>query len=152
MRLYYVLAGLIGLGLATGVVRGLGLRFNLTSSLRVGIYRVSVEPPARGSIVHVCLSREVAEFARSRGYLGPGRCPSGVRPLEKVVLAVEGELVSLERDEIRVNGRAIPNSSTVLEDSRGRALPHYPWGDHRIGSKEIWLFSPHLRNAYDVRY
>jgi conjugative transfer signal peptidase TraF len=152
MKLSHVLAGLIGVSLAVGLLRPIGIRFNLTASLPLGIYRVSAEPPARGSIVHVCLSRDVAEFAQARGYLGPGRCPSGVRPLGKIVLAAEGDLVTLERDAILVNGEVIENSSTLSTDSRGRPLPHYEWGDHRIASEGLWLFSPYHRYAYDSRY
>lgn len=152
MKPHHVLAGLIGLGLAFGFLRAIGLRFNLTSSLPLGVYRVTSDPPRRGSIVHVCLARDVAEFARARGYLGPGRCLSGVRPLGKVVLAVEGDVVTLEQDKIRVNGIAVPNSSTLSEDSQGRALQHRAWGEHRLGPGELWLFSPYHRNAYDSRY
>jgi conjugative transfer signal peptidase TraF len=152
MKLRHVLAGLTGLGLAVGVARGLGLRFNLTSSLPLGIYRVTDEAPSVGSIVHVCLSPGITDFARARGYLGPGRCPSGARPLGKIVFGTEGDLVTLERDEIRVNGIALPNSETLSKDSHSRVLPHFAWGEHRIGPRELWLFSPYHRNAYDSRY
>lgn len=129
-----------------------GLRFNLTASLPIGVYRVTDDPPGRGSIVYVCLPIEVAEFARDRGYLGAGRCPGDIRPLGKVVVAVEGDVVMLERDAVRVNGAALPNSATVSEDSHGRKLPHHPWGAHRLRQSDLWLFSPYHRNAYDSRY
>jgi conjugative transfer signal peptidase TraF len=69
-----------------------------------------------------------------------------------MVLAVEGDLVSLKSDEIRLNGVGVPNSATVTLDSRGRPLAHFPWGDHRLTAGELWLFSPFRRNAYDSRY
>ncbi len=147
-----VLVVLVGIGVVFGVLWFLGFRFNLTASLPLGIYRESSDAPHRGSVVHVCLPRQVAQFARQRGYLGNGRCPAGVRPLGKVVLAVEGDVVTLEREAIRVNGAVVPNSMTVSEDSRGRAIPHYTWGEHRIEPGELWLFSPYHRNAYDSRY
>jgi conjugative transfer signal peptidase TraF len=96
--------------------------------------------------------REVAEFARERGYLGPGPCEGGVRPLGKAVLAVEGDLVTLQPDGIRVNGAAVPRSAIVPRDSRGRPLPHYPWGEYRLRPEQIWLFSPYRLNSYDSRY
>jgi conjugative transfer signal peptidase TraF len=147
-----VLAGLIGAGLAAGSLRAVGLRFNLTASLPLGIYRVSSDPPTRGSIVQVCLDSATAHFAQARGYLGRGACKGGVRPLGKIVLAIEGDVVTHEQERILVNGDGIPNSETVLEDSRGRALPHHAWGEHRIGKGELWLFSPYHRNSYDSRY
>jgi type IV secretory pathway protease TraF len=67
-------------------------------------------------------------------------------------VAVEGDVVTLAQDEIRVNGVVVPNSDTALEDSMGRALQHCAWGEHRIGPGELWLFSPYHRNAYDSRY
>ena len=130
----------------------LGFRFNVTPSLPVGVYRVISDPPVPGSIVHACLPREVTGFARSRGYLGPGSCPGNVRPVGKVVLAVGGDVVTTTRDEIRVNGVPVPDSRTASEDSRGRPLPHPPWGDHPLRPDELWLFSPGVQNGYDSRY
>lgn len=149
MRSSHVLVGVVFVSMLPWLF---GLRFNLTPSLPIGIYRVTDDPPGRGSIVYVCLPIEVAEFARKRGYLGAGRCPGDVRPLGKVVVAVEGDIVGLERNAVRVNGAALPNSATVSDDSQGRALPHQPWGDRRLSSGELWLFSPYHRNALDSRY
>lgn len=142
------LAALASVIVIVGII---GFRFNVSSSLPPGVYLVISDPPSRGSIVHVCLARREAELARARGYLGPGSCPGDVRPLGKVVLAVAGDVVTLGRDHIRVNGTVVPNSATASEDSQGRPLPHYPWGDHRLGADEFWLFSPR-GNAYDSRY
>ncbi|MGH7576780.1 MAG: hypothetical protein ACREM1_16855, partial [Longimicrobiales bacterium] len=51
-----------------------------------------------------------------------GRAPGDVRPLGKVVLAVAGDVISLSRDDIRVNGTVVPNSAAASEDSQGRPL------------------------------
>lgn len=152
MRLSRTHRILLGVGAAVALLGVFGFRFNLTQSLPVGVYRVTPEAAVRGSIVHVCLPREVAEFARERGYLGPGSCASGVRPLGKAVLALGGDLVTLRPEGIRVNGETVPHSATVPRDRRGRPLPHFPWGEHRLDSGEIWLFSPYQPNAYDSRY
>lgn len=151
MKISHAFVALIGLGAGLLLLGLLGFRFNLSSSLPLGVYRVVAERPMRGSVVQVCLTRDVAEFARRRGYLGPGACPGNVRPLGKLVLAVAGDIVTLTRDEIRVNGVVVPNSSTVPEDGRGRPLPHHEWGDRRLGQHELWLFSPRF-NAYDSRH
>ena len=152
MKLSRTHSVLLGIGAVIAFLGVVGFRFNLTASLPVGVYRVTSEPAVRGSIVHVCLPREVAEFARERGYLGPGSCVGGVRPLGKAVLALGGDVVTLRPDGIRVNGAVVPHSATVSRDSRGRALPHYPWGEHRLESGQLWLFSPYRPNAYDSRY
>jgi conjugative transfer signal peptidase TraF len=143
---------LVGLAAAISCLASFGFRFNVTASLPLGVYRQIPARVARGSIVHVCLAREAAEVARKRGYLGPGDCPGGVRSLGKIVLAMEGDIVTHQPVEILINGEPVANSTTATVDSRGRELPHHPWGEHQLRRGELWLFSPHLRNAYDSRY
>lgn len=143
---------LLGAGVVVAALGVLGFRFNLTPSLPPGIYRISSAPALRGAIVNVCLPPEMAEFARERGYLGPGSCGSGVRPLGKLVLATGGDVVVLHPEGIRVNGTLIPRSATLRRDGRGRDMPHYPWGEHHLRSGQLWLFSPYRANAYDSRY
>lgn len=152
MKVMHVLGFLIGVASVLLLVGLLGFRFNLSASLPLGVYRVTSDPPDRGVVVHVCLPRDVSEFALKRGYLGPGSCPAGVRPLGKVVLAVEGDVVTLNRDEVRVNGHSVPESATASKDGRGRRLPHFPWGTYRLRTGELWLFSAYHPNAYDSRY
>ena len=152
MRLSRTHQVLLGVGAVIALLGVLGFRFNLTRSLPVGVYRVTAETAGRGAIVNVCLPLEVAQFARERGYLGPGTCDGGVRPLGKAVLALEGDVVTLQSDGIRVNGAVVPRSATVPRDSRGRPLPHHPWGEYRLGVGQIWLFSPSRPNSYDSRY
>jgi conjugative transfer signal peptidase TraF len=152
MRLARTHQVLLAIGAVIALLGILGFRFNLTRSLPPGVYRVTPEAAVRGAIVNVCLPREVAEFAKARGYLGPGSCDGGVRPLRKAVLALEGDVVTLRLEGIRVNGAAVPRSATVPRDSRGRPLPHYPCGEYRLEAGELWLFSPYRPNAYDSRY
>lgn len=151
MKTQRVVLGLAALGSVIVILGMLGFRFNVSTSLPRGVYLVTSDPPSRGSIVHVCLAHGEARLARARGYLGPGSCPGDVRPLGKVVLAVAGDIVTLSRDDIRVNGTVVPNSVAASEDSQGRPLERYRRGDHRLGADEFWLFSPHGK-AYDSRY
>ena len=72
---------------------GAGLRFNPTPSLPKGIYRLAPETPAKGDLVSFCLQGEFAELALERGYLEPGSCPSGLRPLLKRLAALPGDSV-----------------------------------------------------------
>ena len=140
------------LALLAGLGAFLGLRLNLTESLPRGVYRTMEEAPRRGSIVVVCLPLDAAELARERGYLGPGSCPGGVRGLGKIVIATAGDVIAHREEGISVNRKPIANSRTLVRDSRHRALPHYPWGDHMLEAREYWLFSPYRPNSYDSRY
>lgn len=143
---------LVAIALAGLLVVHIGLRFMLTPSLPLGIYRTVNGPPARGVIVMACLPRRVARLALQRGYLWHGDCPGGAVPLGKVVLAVGGDTVTLGTQGISVNGRAVPNSHPHERDQRGRLLEHYPYGSHVLGPGELWLFSPYHPLSFDSRY
>lgn len=87
----------------------------------------------------------------SGGTSGRARA-TAVQPLGKAVLALEGDVVMVQPDGIRVNGVAVSRSATVPRDSRGRPLPHHPWGEYRLEAGDLWLFSPYRPSAYDSRY
>lgn len=105
----------VWLVLAFAMVFGAGLRFNPTPSLPKGVYRIVSGDPApinfvRGDLVSFCLEGEFAELALERGYLEPGSCPSGLRPLLKRLAALPGDFVD-------------PYSSPICAvDSHGRSM------------------------------
>jgi conjugative transfer signal peptidase TraF len=129
------------------------LRLNLTSSMPIGIYVISREVPARGSIVLVCLPLQIAELARERGYIVQGgSCPGGVVPVGKPVLAVPGDTVVATSSGLLLNGKVVPNSAPLLLDRRGRPLPHLDAGQYVVGPEQLWLISGHSRFSFDSRY
>lgn len=130
----------------------LGLRFMVTSSLPLGVYRTVGGPPVRGAIVMACLPEPAARLALERGYLWSGGCPSGAVPLGKVVLAAAGDTVTVGPEGIRVNGRAVPKSQPRTRDSQGRSLEPYPYGSYVLAHGELWLFSPYHPLSFDSRY
>ena len=67
------------------LVEATGLRFNLTPSVPVGVYRLTSSPPATGDLVAVCLPAEFGMLGHRRGYLGAGKCPGAASPLLKQV-------------------------------------------------------------------
>ena len=129
-----------------------GLRFMVTPSLPLGVYRTIDGPPTGGAIVMACLSEPAARLALERGYLWRGGCPGGVVPLGKVVLAVAGDTITLGAEGIAVNRLAVPNSRPRDRDRQGRPLEHYPYGSHVLGPGELWLFSPNHPLSFDSRY
>lgn len=148
-----VLLGAAGGLLAVTLLAGIaGVRWTYTGSIPPGLYHFTSGVPARGSIVAVCLQQPVAELALRRGYVRRGCCPTGVEELGKPVLAVAGDTVELNPEVIAVNGRRIPQSGTFAHDSRGRPLPHYPWGKYILEDGELWLFSPYQLRSFDSRY
>jgi len=101
---------LCGLGLAFLLLWCVGLRVNFTPSLPKGIFILCPGTPGKGDLVSFCLGGEFADLARERGYLQAGSCPSGLRPLLKMVAGLPGD--------------AIPGDLSVRHaDSLGRAMP-----------------------------
>lgn len=152
-RRYAVLA-------ATALVAGLaaasalGLRFNLTSSLPIGLYRVMKDAPTleRGAIVLYCLPPSIARFAHDRGYVPKGgRCAEGLVPIGKFAAALPGDTVGVTADGITVNGRPQPHSRSLISDRVGRRLPHLDVGSYVVHRGYIWLLAPADR-SFDSRY
>ena len=120
------------LALTFALVFGAGLRFNPTPSLPKGMYRLAPGAPEKNDLVSFCLEGEFAELALERGYLEPGSCPSGLRPLLKRLAALPGDSVEPSAFPIRSvdsHGRSIspvlmpgvvpPGMALVLADHPG---------------------------------
>jgi conjugative transfer signal peptidase TraF len=129
-----------------------GFHANFTRSLPMGLYRTTAGEPTRGDLVLACLPESVAAIARTRGYVWRGLCAGEAAPIGKVVLAVGGDVVVLDDSGFSVNGERIRRSRLLEHDSKGRAIPHYPFGSYRTRADEVWLFSPYHRASFDSRY
>jgi conjugative transfer signal peptidase TraF len=130
---------LIGTALAAAFMLAwlAGYRFNATPSLPVGFYRLSADAPGKGDYAAFCLDGEFAELARERGYLQAGSCPSGLRPLLKIVAGLPGDF--------------IPGDLALCPaDSLGRAMPSVlPKG--RVPPGMALLLAEHP-GSFDSRY
>lgn len=106
-----------------------GYRCNLTPSLPVGLYRLADGMPKHGDPVSFCLAGPFVGLAAERGYLKAGSCPSGLRPLLKVVAGLPGDLVRVGPDGIQVTppgapvGCLWPDSRIKIADRYGRPVP-----------------------------
>ena len=140
------LFGVVWLALTLALAFSAGLRFNPTPSLPKGIYRIVPGAPApkdfvRGELVSFCLEGEFAELALERGYLEPGSCPSGLRPLLKRLAALPGDFVDPSAFPIRV------------VDSQGRPMPSalLPWMSGVVPSGMALVLADHP-GSFDSRY
>jgi conjugative transfer signal peptidase TraF len=151
----YFFFGLISFGVALAVAASSsGLRFNLTSSLPIGLYRVTNDSPTleRGAIVLYCLSSTLAGFAHDRGYVPRGgQCPGGLAPIGKMVAALPGDTVVITDDGITVNGTLQLRSRALEFDRSGKLLPRLGQGSYLIHPGHIWLLAPSAR-SFDSRY
>ncbi len=151
----HVFFGLIAFGVVlAAAASSVGLRFNLTSSLPIGLYRVTKDSPTleRGAIVLYCLPPRVAGFAHNRGYVPiGGQCPGGLTPIGKMVAALPGDTVVLTTDGITVNGALQSHSRALATDLKGRGLPQLARRAYVIGRDYVWLLAPSER-SFDSRY
>lgn len=142
-----------GVALAVGgAAWAFGLRLNISGSIAPGVYRLSMAPPIRGSLVLVCLPAVTAGFARERGYLGRGSCTDGSSPVGKTVVALERDTVDVYATGISVNGHMLPNSRARDRDSRGRLLPRMQHGRYLVQDGVVWLLSTYSESSFDSRY
>ena len=127
----------------------LGLRGNATPSLPVGIY---METTAPSSLIEFCPPEPAASFAAQRGYRNKGSCPDGASPFLKPVVARAGDTVDLSPVGISVNGHLLLQTAPRATDTKGRALPHYPFGRYAVESGTVWVASSYNPRSFDSRY
>ena len=137
-------------GTALGLSRVVSL--NVSPSAPIGLYRPVDLPLERNRPVVACVPPRVATLARERGYLGRGSCPGDVQPVLKWVVGLPGDVVELGQEAVSVNGVRLPGSATAIHDSRGRPLPHAPWGHIVLGPGEVWLLGTAAARSWDSRY
>jgi conjugative transfer signal peptidase TraF len=129
------------------------LRIILTDSAApAGIYRLAAVPVSRGELVAACLPAALERRGLAQGYLRRGDCPAGAEPVAKVIGALPGDVVEVERGWVAVNGVKFSNSQTVARDSAGRSLAHVAWSEHRVAEHEVWLFGFNDTRSWDARY
>lgn len=145
----------LGVGILSGGVTAflavLQVHVNTSPSLPLGLYRQVAGPVVRGSIVMACLPDSVGVIAKRRGYLGRGRCPAGVVPIGKIVLAIPGDTVTFAESGMSVNGELAPHTTPQSRDHRGRLLTPYPFGTMVVRRGTIVLYAPHPMSL-DARY
>lgn len=130
-----------------------GYRLNVTRSLPIGLYRITVGPVQRGRLAAFCLEESpYINLARERGYLAAGSCPSGLRPLLKVVSGLAGDTVEFQKGLITVNGHSLAGTAIVSRDSKGRPTPASRLAPGVIPAGRALVLSQHHSGSFDSRY
>lgn len=136
-------------------VVSVGVYFNLYSdSLPYGIYLRTNETPGRGSYVAACLTEAIAKIGLQRGYLPKGRCDTGIRPVLKKVVGVEGDTITVVDQSVFINGKIVSDSVILKNDSAGRPLQRF-YADKTylyLKRNDYWLMSNYKPNSWDSRY
>jgi conjugative transfer signal peptidase TraF len=131
-----------------------GFKIILSPSVPMGIWHVSKlsRPLRRGDFVWFCPpDRPFFRQARERGYLQPGDCPGNYLHLIKPVTAIQGDIVQVGLEGIRINGQLLKNSMPLRKDSSGRLLRSQS-GSFKVLLHTAWVISSFHRYSYDSRY
>ena len=127
-----------------------GLRINGSPSLPVGLYLITTRSGA--NFVEFCPPEPFAGLALARRYRDPGNCADGGAPLLKPVVARPGDVVELSHEGIAVNGRHLPNTAPLKNDTKGRPLAPWPEGRYGVGPDSVWVASSYNVRSFDSRY
>lgn len=130
---------------------GQGFRVNLTPSEALGIWRIVKpdRPILVGDLVFICPpNTDTMREARAREYLRFGLCAGWVAPLIKTVAATSGQAIEIV-DDVRVDGRPLPNSLVARVDGKGREMLRYDGGVVKPGT--VFLHSA-FSGSFDSRY
>lgn len=117
-----------------------------------GIYRTVHSAPIRGALATSCLTQALADYGLARGYLVPGRCPTGIQPVMKKILAVAGDVVVTDHDHLMVNGLSYPKIQIVNQDRKGRRLDRFAPRTYTVPEGQALLYSTHVDNSWDGRF
>lgn len=136
---------------ATAALAGAGGLVNTTPSYPRGLYLPLGRAARVGDLVAFCPGSAVASYGMARGYLHPGRCPSGSVPLIKRMAAAGGDEVAIGPAGVRVDGRPLKNSKPLSRDGLGRPLPQLRLSQ-TLSAKQVLLMSDYEAASFDSRY
>ena len=107
--------------LSVFVLYGMGLRWNITSSVPLGIYVEDASREARrGDYVRTCVPENWQEQALSRGYIGRGiGCVDYTQALVKRVVGQPGDSIEVSELGVYVNGSLLEGSKPLRRDRVG---------------------------------
>src|SRR5713226_2249114 len=111
---------------------------NTDSAAPIGVYRVVSGEPKRGDLVAACLPIVISQQGLARGYLRTGSCPGYAEPVGKIIGALPGDTVQVERGWVSVDGVRFARSAVVDRDNARRPLRHVPWGKYLVGAGHAW--------------
>ncbi len=146
------LAGMTVGGIAAVGTFG-GYRINTTPSFPLGLWRIEAlsREVQVGDTLFICPPADASaiKLARERLYLPAGLCDGGIAPLIKTVVALPGQTITIEGDQVAVDGERLVHSSVQARDGLGRALPTNAGGVVPLGA--LFVHSNYVA-SFDSRY
>jgi conjugative transfer signal peptidase TraF len=152
----FILVGIAALGIMAIWIH-YGIVFNYTHSAPFGLYREISLPASTphnpAPYVFFCPDRRWPSMKGQPNFRDPMRtCPDGYSPFIKPVVAWPGDTVETSAAGIVVNGRPLPNTSTMDHDSTGHKIHPFPAGQYIVQQGELWVVSSFSPRSFDSRY
>ena len=130
-----------------------GIRINTTGSYPRGIYWMTNDPIAKGSLVIFCPTDTAAfRMAKERGYIGAGFCPGGNGYMIKKIMAAANDRVEMTTVGVFVNGILLPNTTPMEKDLEGRLLSPVKADIAALDDHSVLLMSDYSSKSFDARY
>jgi len=157
MQRHPILFFIFLLNISILVVHGLNchafsLWLNLSSSLPYGVYRLSPMSDhnniKRNDLVLFCLQKNIAKKTLAPKYLDNGNCELGLAPIGKRIIAVPGDIVTVNDSGIYINGLHIKNSARN-QNLRGKNYVNF---DRQMLLNDEFIVASELTDSYDSRY
>lgn len=135
----------------TTIKNRLSLWLNITGSYPRGFYRNIDKKIGRGDYVVFCLPFSQTVEGLAQGYLEPGICENGAKPLIKQVFAKENDSVQIQEHAVQVNEKYYLGLKPLSADSKGSTL-NAKFGRYLTAKDQLWVFSDYIENSWDSRY
>lgn len=135
--------------------------FNTTDCLPLGIYKEQPAPTHLrvGEIVEFCpdLSNSVVSFAAGRNWLkksyGDNACSvGGYAPLMKKVAALPGDIVTVTKYGVAINGVSVPHALMLQRTLGGAGIPNIGYGSYTVPAGQFFALADNDPRAFDSRY
>ncbi len=109
----------------------------------LGFYRVLDQAPRVGSIIVFC-----PPVDHMYDFMPAGSCSHGEASYLKEVVAIEGDVVTVTKDRVTVNGTSLRDTLSIMRPG----LPH-AFGTWKLGPGQIWSYGAGLPAlSFDSRY
>lgn len=126
----------------------------------MGAYAISCPQEFAGSrktwmtvLYRFCPEREVSKISTERHDREEAwTCLDHFAPLLKPIAARSGDIVTVAKDGISVNGKVLPNARSYAYDVRYLPMNLWPLGTYIVPSGMMWVFSTYNPASYDSGY
>ncbi|WP_353621158.1 conjugative transfer signal peptidase TraF [Labrenzia sp. R4_2] len=146
------LAGMVIGGIAAAGTFG-RYRINTTPSFPLGLWRIEAlsREVRLGDTLFICPPADAPtiKVARERLYLPAGLCDGGMAPLIKTVVALPGQTITVEGDQVAIDGELLAHSIIQAKDGQGRTLTAHAGGV--VPADALFVHSDYVA-SFDSRY